>query len=128
MNGHVLVIDGDPEMQNLFTRILELDNHYVQTAADIDAFVSENTESPDICLVAASLRPEDPAALADEVGRRWNGCDVIYLVDESTPDLRKAIDRRRLRRLVRPFQIEDLRDLVNRTLRRRKRQMRPRRS
>jgi len=61
----------------------------------------------------------DVPAVGAALASRFPAAEVVYLADASNGALKRRLERGRLRHFERPFQIEELRDLVNGLLQRR---------
>ena len=125
MAGHVLVVDDSAEMCDLFQEILELDGHSVAAAPTVDAALrdaaggdSSDRSGPQVILVDVELAGDDVPSLTARLHERWPGADVVCMVDARHADVKRRLERSRVRHFARPFQIEDLRDLVNGLVRR----------
>lgn len=114
MPGRILVVDDDPEMRDLFREILKLDAHEVLTAASLEeAIALHPAESPQVVLADAGLAEgADVLALGGALRKQWPQGEVVYLADTSAPATKRRLERGRIRHFTRPFQIEELRDLV----------------
>jgi DNA-binding NtrC family response regulator len=120
MAAMVYVIDSDSDMRDLFGAVLRHVGHAVREFASLNAAEEITGESPDILLVDACLAPEgDIAAFGKVVAERYPSSDLVYLVDASNSPLKRKLERGRVRHFARPFQIEELRDLVSNLLERR---------
>ena len=120
MSGHVLIVDDTPEMCDLFAEILELDDHRVVTALSVDAALraefgsaAGEREGPHVIFVDVDLAGGDVPSLTSAMNDRWPDAEVVYMVDEPQADLKRRLERGRVRHFTRPFQIDDLRDVVN---------------
>jgi len=120
MPGRILVVDDDPEMRDLFREILTLDAHDVLTAAALEeALALHPAEPPQVILVDAGLAEgADVVALGGALRKRWPQGEVVYLADMSVPATKHRLERGRIRHFARPFQVEELRDLVTGLLKR----------
>jgi len=117
MAGRVLIVDGDPDMRDLFAEVLALDMHDVRAASSVDEALTvawPHASGPQVILVdAAFAQGDDIPALGAALVRRWPEGEVVYLADACHPDTKRRLERGRMRHFARPFQIESLRDLVN---------------
>ena len=130
MPGRVLILDESPDMRDLFCEVLAREGHDVRSAKGPNAIDDIRDFTPDIVLVDASLAAASPSAatsmngsdtaqdgdipaLGDTIHSIWPDVEVVYLVDASRPETRRRLERGRLRHFDRPFQIEDLQDLVD---------------
>jgi|GEM_PF-1043151 len=120
MPGRILIVDDDPEMRELFSDILNLDAHEVRTASNLEEVSAlEWPEGPQVIFADAGLAAgDDIPALGSALAGRWPESEVIYLADASNPRAKRRLERGRLRHFARPFQIEELRDLVGELLQR----------
>ena len=116
MTGTVLVVEPDEDLADLFVRTLALDGRAVVSLASLDEFdrVSDDCR-PDLCLATTTTSAEADA-VGQALGDRWPTCELVQVVDTSSRARKRELDRARIRHFVRPFQIEDLRDLVDRLL------------
>jgi len=115
MPGRILIVDDDPEMRDLFREVLELDAHEVLTAGNPEeALALDCSDQPQVVLVDAALAEAgDIASLGKRFERRWPQGEVVYLADASDLAVARRLERGRIRHFMRPFQIEELRDLVS---------------
>lgn len=119
MPGAVFVVDGDEEMRDLFRAILARVGHSVWTFASLEE-AEASPQPADVVMVDVLLAPEgDLAAFAGRVSTGFPSREIVYLVNEPETALKRKLEKARLRHFVRPFQIEDLRELVNKLLERR---------
>jgi DNA-binding NtrC family response regulator len=120
----VLVIDPSKRMRRLFTEALDLAGN---EAAAIDGIDSGFDKAADIEIVLVDVMlgasgentEPDTAGLSASIRERWPSAEIVYLVDSSQQNAKRKLERGRLRHLSRPFQIEELQDLVAKLFERR---------
>ncbi|HPC44230.1 MAG TPA: hypothetical protein PLJ50_03730 [Candidatus Latescibacteria bacterium] len=120
MPGSVVVVDRDDEMRDLFHAVLTRAGHSVRTYSRLEELSAAPEAPPDVLMVAATCAPNgDLSALVNQISAQYSSSEVVYLVNTSESALKRQLERGRIRHFVRPFQIEDLRELVNTLLERR---------
>ena len=120
MPGSVVVVDRDDEMRDLFHAVLTRAGHSVRTYSRLDELSAAPEAPPDVLMVDAACAPNgDLSALASHLPAHYSTSEVVYLVNSSESALKRQLERGRIRHFVRPFQIEDLRELVSTLLERR---------
>ncbi len=120
MPGSVVVVDRDEEMRDLFHAVLTRAGHTVNTFSSLNELPAAPDWQPDILMVDAGYAVDgDLPALMNRVSAQHSSSEVVYLVNRSESALKRQLERGRIRHFVRPFQIEDLRELVNTLLERR---------
>lgn len=120
MPGSVVVVDRDDEMRDLFHAVLTRAGHSVRTYSRLEELSAAPEAPPDVLMVAATCAPNgDLSSLVNQISAQYSSSEVVYLVNTSESALKRQLERGRIRHFVRPFQIEDLRELVNTLLERR---------
>lgn len=120
----VLVIDPSERMRQLFTEALSLAGNEAAAIGSIDGALDERSDIEivlaDVMLGVSGENSEpDTAALGASIRERWPSAEIVYLVDSSQQNAKRKLERGRLRHLTRPFQIEELQDLVAKLFERR---------
>ena len=120
MPGSVVVVDRDDEMRDLFHAVLTRAGHSVRTYSRLEELSAAPEAPPDVLMVDATCAPNgDLSSLVNQISAQYSSSEVVYLVNASESALKRQLERGRIRHFVRPFQIEDLRELVNTLLERR---------
>ncbi|HOT36759.1 MAG TPA: hypothetical protein P5179_10855 [Candidatus Latescibacteria bacterium] len=120
MPGSVVVVDRDDEMRDLFHAVLTRAGHSVRTYSRLEELSAAPEAPPDVLMVDATCAPNgDLSSLVNQISAQYSSSEVVYLVNTSESALKRQLERGRIRHFVRPFQIEDLRELVNTLLERR---------
>ncbi len=120
MPGSVAVVDRDDEMRDLFHAVLTRAGHSVRTYSRLEELSAAPEAPPDVLMVDATCAPNgDLSSLVNQISAQYSSSEVVYLVNTSESALKRQLERGRIRHFVRPFQIEDLRELVNTLLERR---------
>lgn len=120
MPGSVVVVDRDDEMRDLFHAVLTRAGHSVRTYSRLEELSAAPEAPPDVLMVDSTCAPNgDLSSLVNQISAQYSSSEVVYLVNTSESALKRQLERGRIRHFVRPFQIEDLRELVNTLLERR---------
>ena len=120
MPGSVVVVDRDDELRDLFHAVLTRAGHSVRTYSRLEELSAAPEAPPDVLMVDATCAPNgDLSSLVNQISAQYSSSEVVYLVNTSESALKRQLERGRIRHFVRPFQIEDLRELVNTLLERR---------
>ncbi|MDP6125264.1 MAG: response regulator [Candidatus Latescibacteria bacterium] len=111
------MVDDDPVMRELFSEILELDDHRVAAAQDADSGAALiEAHPPDVTMIDAALEDDAGWHLAEQIGERWPSVRVVYLVDIDQSVAKRILERGRLPHFVRPFELDELRELALRLM------------
>jgi DNA-binding NtrC family response regulator len=122
MPARILVVDASHDMRALIAEVLAADGHEVECVADGAAALAllEQQSSFDLVLGDLTIPAIEGAHLYWEIGRRWPELASRLICVTDGHDAAR-IDHATLRAvsvpfLVKPFQPEQLRDVVTRTL------------
>lgn len=120
--ARILVVDASPEMRALIADVLAGEGHDVKCVADGAAalMLLEQQSIFDLILGDLTIPAIEGAHLFWEIGRRWPNL-LLRLICVTGGHDAGRIDHATLREasvpfLVKPFQPEELRDVVTRTL------------
>lgn len=110
----ILVLDDDPAVRRMLKVMLERDGISVVPVEDSRSALAQcSVQLPDLMVVDLMLPIEDGETFVREFRRRWRGVTVPVIL-LSASDARNEIARRLdvAACLPKPFQIEDLKELV----------------
>ena len=110
----ILVLDDDPALRRMLKVMLERDGISVILVEDSRSALAQcSVQLPDLMVVDLMLPIEDGETFVREFRRRWRGVRVPVIL-LSASDARNEIARRLdvAACMSKPFQIEDLKELV----------------
>ena len=118
MAAKAVILDPDEEMRDLFIRILKSDGHDAVAVPSVQDFPSIGPDTGPDVLFAVTDSADDASATEAAVHEYWPTCAIVYVVDTKNRSRKRELERSRIRHLVRPCRIEDIKDLVERLMQR----------
>lgn len=118
--ARLLIVEDDPDVRDWIAHCTLRDGHEVRGVADGGGLRTlreqEPAYRPDLVLMDYALPDGDGVSLLEEAQRWWSGLPAVFVTVQWTGEIIERIQGTGAERVAKPFDPDDLRSAVRRSL------------